>query len=107
MGDSGSLFLGFVIFMFTLYWIGTDSIIIQNLLPSKKLTVLASLVLFIIPIIDSGSIFFYRLNNKKSPFEADNNHLHHLVLRFSKKPSFSLFNFVFFFVFFLLAYFHG
>lgn len=84
MGDSGSLFLGFVIFMFTLYWIGTDSIIIQNLLPSKKLTVLASLVLFIIPIIDSGSIFFYRLNNKKSPFEADNNHLHHLVLRFSK-----------------------
>ena len=31
------------------------------------------------PIIDIVRIFFKRIFNKKSPFVADNNHLHHLL----------------------------
>lgn len=41
-------------------------------------------MLVILPIIDSGSVFFFRALRKKNPFAADNNHLHHLALHYAK-----------------------
>jgi UDP-N-acetylmuramyl pentapeptide phosphotransferase/UDP-N-acetylglucosamine-1-phosphate transferase len=46
--------------------------------------ILAALCIFIVPIIDSGSVFFSRVWNKKNPFKPDNNHTHHLILHFTK-----------------------
>jgi len=84
MGDTGSLFLGFMFYLFTMYFVTDQSVILEGFLPSKSLVYIASMCLFMIPIIDSGSVFFFRALRKKSPFAADNNHLHHLALRYAK-----------------------
>ena len=89
MGDTGSLFLGYVFYLFTMYIVTSESAILSVMLPEKYLIVLAVLVLYTIPILDSGSVFFSRLWRKKSPFSADNSHLHHLVLAFAKSHSLS------------------
>jgi len=84
MGDTGSLFLGYVFFLFTMYIITSDSTILLVMLPEKYLVILAVLVVYTIPILDSGSVFFSRVWRKKSPFSADNSHIHHLVLALTK-----------------------
>lgn len=84
MGDTGSLFLGFIFYLFTMYFVTNESVILSVFIPHKSLVVLAALCIFIVPIIDSGSVFFSRVWHKKSPFMPDNNHIHHLILHFTK-----------------------
>lgn len=84
MGDTGSLFLGFMFYLFTMYFVTNESVILSVFIPHKSLVSLAALCIFIVPIIDSGSVFFSRVWHKKSPFKPDNNHVHHLVLHFTK-----------------------
>lgn len=84
MGDTGSLFLGFMFLLFTLYFVTDRSAILEVFVPHKSLVLVAALTLFLVPILDSGSVFFVRLWQRKSPFTADNNHVHHLVLHFTK-----------------------
>ena len=84
MGDTGSLFLGFMFYLFTMYFVTNDSVILSVFVPHKSLLALAALCIFIVPILDSGSVFFSRVWHKKSPFKPDNNHVHHLVLHFTK-----------------------
>jgi UDP-N-acetylmuramyl pentapeptide phosphotransferase/UDP-N-acetylglucosamine-1-phosphate transferase len=89
MGDTGSLFLGYVFYLFTMYIVTSDSAILSVMLPEKYLIILAVLVLFTIPILDSGSVFFSRVWRKKSPFSPDNSHIHHLILAFVKSHALS------------------
>jgi UDP-N-acetylmuramyl pentapeptide phosphotransferase/UDP-N-acetylglucosamine-1-phosphate transferase len=84
MGDTGSLFLGFLFYLFTMYFVTNQSVILSVFVPHKSLVALAALCIFIVPILDSGSVFFSRAWHKKSPFRPDNNHVHHLVLHFTK-----------------------
>lgn len=84
MGDTGSLFLGFLFYLFTMYFVTDNSIIIDGFLPDRALVYIAAMCLFLLPMIDSGSVFFFRALQRKSPFAADNNHLHHLALRYAK-----------------------
>ena len=84
MGDTGSLFLGFMFYLFTMYFVTNESVILSIFIPHKSLVSLAALCIFIVPILDSGSVFFSRVWHKKSPFKPDNNHVHHLVLHFTK-----------------------
>ena len=88
MGDTGSLFLGYVFYLFTMYIVTSESAILSVMLPEKYLIILAVLVLYTIPILDSGSIFFSRVC-EKSPFSPDNSHIHHLVLAFAKSHALS------------------
>ena len=41
-------------------------------------------VILIIPAIDMLRLFIVRLINNKHPFKGDLNHLHHIVLKFTK-----------------------
>ena len=84
MGDTGSLFLGFMFYLFTMYFVTNESVILSVFVPHKSLIPLAALCVFIVPILDSGSVFFSRAWHRKSPFMPDNNHIHHLVLHFTK-----------------------
>ena len=84
MGDTGSLFLGFMFYLFTMYFVTNESVILSVFVPHKSLVPLAALCVFIVPILDSGSVFFIRAWHRKSPFMPDNNHIHHLVLHFTK-----------------------
>ena len=43
--------------------------------------ILFVLSILIYPIVDIIRIVFIRLFNGKSPFEADRNHIHHLILK--------------------------
>lgn len=71
LGDSGSMFLGFVL--------GAVSIWTQQ----KGATAVALLIPILalgLPILDTTLSFVRRIGNGKSPFEADREHLHHRLL---------------------------
>ena len=78
LGDSGSLFLGGIVSAYVIYILSNDYIIKPTYDVHKILFVLSILIY---PIIDIIRVFFIRIFNGKSPFEADNNHIHHFLLR--------------------------
>lgn len=88
MGDSGSMILGFIIAVFTVRFIDTSESTSASLF-NESSPVLALSILFF-PLLDTFRIFFIRIVvHKKSPFTADNNHLHHRFLKcgFSHKQT--------------------
>ena len=82
VGDAGSLFIGF--------WIATYLITYITSSPTSTLVKLYSIQLenipviaismISIPVLDTLRVMFVRIINKKSPFVADRNHLHHILL---------------------------
>lgn len=82
LGDSGSLFLGGLASIYIIY-ILSNNYIIKPLFDVHK--VLFVISIFFFPIIDIIRVFFYRILDGKSPFVADKNHLHHLLLRIFNK----------------------
>ena len=77
LGDSGSLFLGGLVSIFIIDILSVNYFI-KPAYDVHKLIFIISI--FIYPIIDIIRIFFLRLYNGKSPFLADKNHLHHILL---------------------------
>lgn len=72
LGNGGSMFLGFVF-----AWLFID--MAQG--PRAAMTPVTALWLFALPIMDTLGVMLRRIWLKKSPFRADRNHLHHLLLR--------------------------
>ena len=82
LGDAGSLFIGF--------WIATYLITYVTSAPYSELVQVYSMdienipiiaiSMISIPVLDSLRAIMIRMVNKKSPFEADRNHLHHILL---------------------------
>ena len=77
LGDSGSLLLGGLVSIYVLHILSNDYLIKAEYDVNKILFVISILTY---PIIDIIRIFFLRIFNGKSPFVADKNHLHHLLL---------------------------
>jgi UDP-N-acetylmuramyl pentapeptide phosphotransferase/UDP-N-acetylglucosamine-1-phosphate transferase len=79
MGDSGSMIFGFIIAVVAVRFIDTSESSNASLFHSSS-PVLTLAILFF-PLLDTLRIFFIRIVvHKKSPFAADNNHLHHRFL---------------------------
>jgi UDP-N-acetylmuramyl pentapeptide phosphotransferase/UDP-N-acetylglucosamine-1-phosphate transferase len=82
MGDTGSLFLGFLIAVLAIRFIGLNASpatrVITGVSGASGMT--AVLALLMIPIYDTLRVFFLRIRRGKSPFTADKNHIHHLLL---------------------------
>ena len=83
MGDTGSMLLGFLLAFTCICFM--DVFIDKNIkgVPRyhlKSAPVIAIAIL-ILPIIDTLNVIILRLWNKKSPFEADKNHIHHKLLK--------------------------
>src|SRR5690554_6269086 len=81
MGDSGSLMMGLIIGVLTINLLKINQPI--DLIgpggdPQLRLLFLGA-VLFI-PFFDTSRVMLVRLLNKRSPFDADRNHLHHILL---------------------------
>ena len=75
LGDAGSLFLGTILAIYTFYLLG----------PNYKMAIefnkpLLSILILLYPLTDLLRVFIIRVKNKKSPFQPDNNHLHHILL---------------------------
>jgi UDP-N-acetylmuramyl pentapeptide phosphotransferase/UDP-N-acetylglucosamine-1-phosphate transferase len=76
MGDTGSMLTGHIISFQILQFLGSESGKYNISLPVIAFTVL------IVPIFDTLRVIVIRLLNRKSPFKADKNHMHHLLLKF-------------------------
>lgn len=72
LGDSGSLFLGFILATTSVIGVFKTPLFIALIIP---------LVILGVPIFDTLFAIGRRLKNMKSPFEADNKHIHHMLLR--------------------------
>lgn len=72
MGDGGSIFIGFA-----LAWY----LISLSQGPGAVITPVSALWLFAVPLLDTVTIMARRLARGQSPFAADREHLHHLLLR--------------------------
>ncbi|MET3539136.1 glycosyltransferase family 4 protein [Chryseobacterium limigenitum] len=83
MGDTGSMLLGFLLAFTAICFI---DIFIDKDLPNvpryhlQSAPVIAVAIL-ILPIVDTLNVIVIRLANKKSPFDADKNHIHHKLLK--------------------------
>lgn len=81
LGDSGSLFLGGVVSIYVLHILSNKYIINPDFDINKILFVIS--ILFY-PIVDIIRVFFLRVRKGKSPFLADKNHIHHIILKKTK-----------------------
>ena len=77
LGDSGSLFLGGVVSIYVLHILSNEYIINPEFDINKIFFVISILSY---PIIDIVRVFFLRIMEGRSPFEADKKHLHHKFL---------------------------
>lgn len=81
MGDGGSLMMGFIIAFLSLKIITMQPytpLMESGYTPENRL-IFALAVLFL-PIFDTLRVIIIRLKNGKTPFEADRNHMHHVLL---------------------------
>ena len=68
MGDSGSLTIGFIISILTI-------------LSLQYMSIVTAVFFIGLPILDTFIIIYRRVRRGISPFVADKNHIHHLLLR--------------------------
>ena len=78
LGDSGSHFLGGVVSIYVVYILSNDYII-KDSFDIHKILFVFSILSY--PIIDLIRVVILRIKNGKSPFIADKNHLHHLLVK--------------------------
>jgi UDP-GlcNAc:undecaprenyl-phosphate/decaprenyl-phosphate GlcNAc-1-phosphate transferase len=71
LGNSGSLMLGTII-PYLLIYLYNDR--------EHSYSIFAFVSLIIIPVIDMVKLFFIRILNRKSPFQKDLKHFHHLLI---------------------------
>lgn len=83
MGDTGSMILGFLLAFTAICFI--DIFIDKNLASVPKYHLMSApaiaVAILILPIVDTMNVIIVRLINKKSPFDADKNHIHHKLLK--------------------------
>ena len=78
MGDAGSMCIGYLMAAFSFQFMNSASAVPTGLFHHNPDILLA---VFIVPLFDTLRVFTIRILNKKSPFEADSNHIHHKLLR--------------------------
>jgi len=87
LGDAGSMLLGTLVMIYILFVLKEDF----QFYPSFKLNkTLFSVVILAYPLIDLLRVFLIRIRNKKSPFTADQNHIHHHILKATNSGFYSL-----------------
>ena len=78
LGDAGSLFLGTLITIYLFHLLGSEYTFKQAFTANKPLLAMS---LIVYPLVDLLRVFIIRIRNKKSPFNPDQNHLHHLLVK--------------------------
>lgn len=76
MGDTGSMIVGFLLAFFSISFISQSQINTESLYFRASPALILAMLFY--PLMDTCRIFFIRIFIlKKSPFEADRNHVHH------------------------------
>jgi UDP-GlcNAc:undecaprenyl-phosphate GlcNAc-1-phosphate transferase len=71
MGDTGGMVIGMLLAWYSVKLAGSPRSTIQ---PITAVWILA------VPLLDMGSVMLLRLHQRKSPFHADQQHMHHVLL---------------------------
>ncbi len=79
MGDTGSLIVGFLLSFFTIEFLRLN-VSYRNDPNAFFNAPIIVMVVLIVPIFDTLRVFIVRILNGKSPFVADRNHMHHILL---------------------------
>ena len=79
MGDTGSLFIGFIIAAFVMHLMTSDYPRLLNSIQSANFGVFLIATLYV-PVFDSIRVFVARSMEGRSPFSPDRNHIHHLLM---------------------------
>ena len=79
MGNTGSLLIGFFLAFFAVRFVNLNAEYRFEPRAFFNAPIIAIVVL-IVPIFDTLRVFMVRLLNGKSPFSADRNHMHHILL---------------------------
>ena len=82
MGDSGALFIGYLLFVMAMLVVNNSEPVIDRLI-DRTILPIAPMVIFIFPMVDTFSVYTLRLYAGGSPFAPDHYHTHHLVLAFT------------------------
>ena len=77
LGDAGSLLLGSLVMVYLLYILGPNYQFKDDYQINK---ILFAVLIVVYPLIDLLRVFILRIKAGKSPFHADKNHIHHLML---------------------------
>ncbi|NJD34412.1 MAG: undecaprenyl/decaprenyl-phosphate alpha-N-acetylglucosaminyl 1-phosphate transferase [Betaproteobacteria bacterium] len=72
MGDTGGMVIGMLLAWYSVKLAGSQGSVIQ---PITAVWILA------VPLLDMGSVMLLRLHQRKSPFHADQQHMHHVLLK--------------------------
>lgn len=72
LGDAGSMYIGFVITWF---------IVDLSQGSDRTMAPVTALFLLGVPLYDTVALLFHRILEKRSPFRADRDHIHHVLLR--------------------------
>ncbi len=78
MGDTGSLIIGLVISALVVNF--NEFNIDNSILYAVEAAPAVSFAIIIVPLVDTLRVMTIRVSNKKSPFSADNNHVHHRLM---------------------------
>jgi UDP-N-acetylmuramyl pentapeptide phosphotransferase/UDP-N-acetylglucosamine-1-phosphate transferase len=79
MGDTGSMFIGFILSALVIEVMASDFNVYVDTMQASNVPHLIIGVLFI-PVFDSIRIFIARASEGKSPFAPDRTHIHHLLM---------------------------
>ena len=82
VGDAGSLFIGFWIATYLITYITSaqNSILVDVYSIQLENIPVIAISMISIPVLDTLRVMLVRILSKKSPFAADRNHLHHILL---------------------------
>ncbi|MBJ6368161.1 undecaprenyl/decaprenyl-phosphate alpha-N-acetylglucosaminyl 1-phosphate transferase [Snuella sp. CAU 1569] len=109
MGDTGSLIVGFVISILTLKFLALSPEKYDSLPFLIENIPLIAISILIVPLFDTARVFTIRIASKRSPFSADRNHTHHILIDYFKishrKASLIIggFNLIFVYLFIILG----
>lgn len=78
MGDSGSLLLGLVNAVLVIKFIAVADSTAGSFPITSSVAIGFSILL--VPLLDTLRVFSVRISKRRSPFSADRNHIHHLLL---------------------------
>ena len=77
MGDTGSMIVGFIVAIQAIEFINFNSGVLINGSKGLVTAPVLAISILILPLLDTLRVFTVRILNRKSPFTADRNHIHH------------------------------
>jgi UDP-N-acetylmuramyl pentapeptide phosphotransferase/UDP-N-acetylglucosamine-1-phosphate transferase len=78
MGDCGSMFVGFLLAYQAISFLEFNATVVTPY--TIQVAPIMAMAILSFPILDTVRVFIIRIAQKRSPFSADRNHIHHRIL---------------------------